>query len=65
MNLSDKELEKKMDECSKHKSKFKPDEETIPGMYYFISLTNFNPDISSQCNFLNLYRLKRLNTLQN
>ncbi|KAK9892871.1 hypothetical protein WA026_022551 [Henosepilachna vigintioctopunctata] len=37
MNLSERELEKKMDECSKHRSRFKPDEETIPG-YWDLSI---------------------------
>lgn len=37
MNLSEEELEKRMNECSKHRNKFKPDEETIPG-YWDLSI---------------------------
>ncbi|XP_044754777.1 uncharacterized protein LOC123313813 [Coccinella septempunctata] len=46
MNLSDKELEKKMNECSKHKSKFKPDEDTIPG-YWDLSIPSTPEDEKS------------------
>lgn len=33
MNLSPEKLQKKMDECSKHRYKYKPPEETLPGIF--------------------------------
>ncbi|KAL3267687.1 hypothetical protein HHI36_006821 [Cryptolaemus montrouzieri] len=33
LNLTEAELEKKMNECSKHKNRFKPNEETMAGFW--------------------------------
>ncbi|XP_023030332.2 uncharacterized protein [Leptinotarsa decemlineata] len=33
MNLSPEELQKKMDECSKHRYKYQPPEDTLPGIW--------------------------------